>query len=118
MKKYLFSLLISLFSISAIANTDSLDEINHLLSFVENTNCKYERNGKIHTGAEAVEHIKKKYDYYKDDIVTAEDFVKYAATKSKMSGKFYWVQCDSNSRIKSKDWLLRELHHFSQIDTD
>ena len=35
-------------------------EIDHLLTFVESTQCKYERNGTIHTGPEAAAHIKRK----------------------------------------------------------
>lgn len=84
-------------------------EINHLLQFVGLTSCKYERNGTMHTGKDAVEHINKKYEYYKDDIETAEDFIEYSATKSKMSGKYYLVHCNTNDPVNSKDWLLTEL---------
>jgi Family of unknown function (DUF5329) len=53
-------------------------EVNHLLKFIETTDCQYERNGDKHTGKEAAEHIKKKYDYFKDKIVSAEDFIETA----------------------------------------
>lgn len=99
-----------LFSVNACANPP--DEINHLLAFVKDTNCTYERNGKKHTSAEAVEHIRKKYDYFSDDIETPEDFIKFAATKSKMSGKYYLVHCPSQPTLKSKDWLLKELANY------
>ena len=68
-------------------------------------------NGRI-TCAEALGHIKKKYDYFSDDIETAEDFIQYAATKSKMSGKYYLVHCPSQPTIKSQDWLLAELKRY------
>ena len=99
-----------LLALPASANTS--DEISHLLNFVKDTKCEYERNGKRHSGAEAVKHIKKKYDYFIEDIETSEDFIKYAATKSKMSGKYYLVYCSSNVAIKSKDWLLAELNNY------
>ncbi len=88
------------------------DEINHLLSYVANTQCQYDRNGTLHSGAEAVEHINKKYDYFKDDIQTTEDFIKYSATKSKMSGNFYYIRCHEKAALKSKDWLLNELKRY------
>lgn len=88
------------------------DEIKHLLAYVEATDCQYERNGKHHNGSEALAHIRKKYDYYQDDIQSAEDFIKYAATKSNLSGKHYKVHCDNQKAIKSSDWLKAELSAF------
>ena len=102
--------LLSLCSLNAVASTQ--DEINHLLSFVASTDCKYERNGTLHTGAEAVEHINKKYDYYSDDITSTEDFIEYSATKSKMSGKYYKIHCGNSAPIKSQKWLLTELQAY------
>lgn len=98
---------LSIFSLHVLAS--SQDEIDHLLSFVASTDCEYERNGTMHNGSEAVEHINKKYAYYLDDIESTEDFIKYAATKSKMSGKYYKINCSDQSAVKSKDWLLAEL---------
>lgn len=103
----IFVILLSAFSLHVFAATQ--DEINHLLRFVASTDCKYERNGTMHTGKEAVEHINKKYAYYSDDIESTEDFIKYSATKSKMSGKYYKIHCTNNSSMKSQDWLLAEL---------
>jgi hypothetical protein len=93
----------------ATANTQ---EIHHLLRFVETTQCKYERNGKQQNGVDAVAHIKKKYDYFEDDIDTAEDFIELSATKSTMSGKAYKVHCPDEDVITSKKWLLDELAAF------
>ncbi|WP_016957687.1 DUF5329 family protein [Catenovulum agarivorans] len=91
------------------AFADMQAEIDHLLNYVANTNCQYERNGTMHKGEEAVAHIKKKYDYFIDDIESTEDFIKYSATKSKMSGKYYLIHCPEQTPIKSKYWLLAEL---------
>ncbi|WP_226996503.1 DUF5329 family protein [Thalassotalea crassostreae] len=103
-------ILLSLISFNSFAT--SADEINHLLSYVESTQCKYERNGTMHTGSEAAEHINKKYEYYRDDIETTEDFIKYSATKSKMSGKYYKIHCADKAVVNSKDWLLSELKRY------
>lgn len=106
-------LLLSIFSLNAIASTQ--DEINHLLKFVASTECKYERNGTMHNGKEALEHIKNKYAYYSDDIKSTEDFIKYSATKSKMSGKYYNIHCSNKTSLKSKDWLLAELMVYREV---
>ena len=88
---------------------DTQQEIAHLLNFVANTTCQYERNGTMHDGVEAQKHIKKKYHYYLDKINSAEDFIKYSATKSTMSGKKYFIHCTNSPVQQSSDWLLHEL---------
>ena len=107
-----FIMMLIAFSLNVLAS--SQDEINHLLNFVASTDCKYERNGTMHNGKEAVVHINKKYAYYADDIESTEDFIKYSATKSKMSGKYYKIHCSNMTPIKSQDWLLNELTAFRQ----
>ncbi|WP_339718400.1 DUF5329 domain-containing protein [Marinomonas primoryensis] len=106
-KKTLFFMLMTFFTINLFASTQ--DEISHLLDYVGITECKYERNGTLYNGAEAVNHINKKYDYYRNKVQTAEDFIEYAATKSVFSGKYYLIHCNDNPPVKSQDWLSAEL---------
>ena len=91
---------------------DTQQEINHLLEFVANTTCQYERNGNVYDGARAEKHIKRKYEYFKDKINSAEDFIKYSATKSTMSGKQYKIHCENIATQNSSDWLLDELKKY------
>ena len=88
------------------------EEISHLLLYVQNTECEYDRNGTIYTGEEAAEHIQTKYDYFKNRINTAERFIELSATKSTMSGRQYTVQCRGLEKLTSKDWLLKELESY------
>jgi hypothetical protein len=97
---------------TAIADTQQ--EINHLLGFVASTTCQYERNGNVYDGARAVKHINRKYEYFKDEINSAEDFIKYSATKSTMSGKQYKIHCSNVPVQNSSDWLLDELKKYRQ----
>lgn len=71
-----------------------------------------ERNGKRHSSAEALAHIKKKYDYFRDRIRTTEDFILLSASKSTMSGKSYTVSCDGLEHIQTRDWLMQELNEY------
>lgn len=109
----LFIILLSTITLNVFASTQ--DEINHLLSFIASTDCKYERNGTMHNGNEAVEHINKKYAYFSEDIKSTEDFIEYSATKSKMSGEYYKIHCSNQEPIKSKDWLLNELKAYRAL---
>ncbi len=87
------------------------EEISHLLEYISSSGCTFIRNSSGHTAEEAIEHIQKKYDYFKSRIKTTEDFIKYAATKSTLSGKLYKVRC-SGMEIPCADWLKTELDRF------
>jgi hypothetical protein len=100
----------------AIANTQQ--EIAHLLNFVASTTCQYERNGTIYDGIAAQKHIKQKYHYYVDKINSAEDFIKYSATKSTMSGGKYNVHCSNLPVQYSSEWLLNELKNYRASQSD
>ena len=104
-----------LFASTDIADTQQ--EINHLLEFVANTSCQYERNGSVYDGVRAEKHIKKKYEYFRDRINSAEDFIEYSATKSTMSGKQYKIHCDNMATQNSSDWLLNELKKYRDNQT-
>jgi len=98
-------------SVSASGSV-TIIEINHLLDFVRQTDCQFIRNGKSYSGKEAVEHIRKKYDYHKDKIDSAEAFIELSASKSMMSGKYYMISCGDKPKLKSRDYLLQELKTF------
>ena len=111
MKKPLLSLLLwlSLGSQSIAASTG--DEIEHLLNFVENSGCIFERNGTSYDSVEARAHIQKKYDYISNRVESAEDFIRHAASQSSMSGKKYQATCNGQT-LSSEEWLTRELQRF------
>lgn len=87
-------------------------EVQHLLDYLRASDCVMERNGEQHSGEDAYAHVKKKYDYFSDDIDTSEEFIDYAATKSTMSGKYYRVLCPGVSPVRTRDWLLDELRRY------
>lgn len=113
MKKIIFA--ISLFFptlILADVPANQQKEVSHLLNFVKDSKCIINRNGTDYDGKEAVKHIEDKYNYFRDKIKNTEDFIKYSATKSTMSGKFYMVTCTEKKSIKTQNWLLDELKRY------
>ncbi len=100
-----------------VFGSDMQSEINHLLAFLENSECQFERNGKLHTGKDTVDHVKKKYTYFKSKIDSAEKFIEYSATKSTLSGKYYMVLCKDSPKVKTQDWLLQELKKYRSKDS-
>jgi peptidoglycan hydrolase CwlO-like protein len=93
-------------------------EVNHLLAFVENSHCIVNRNGDKHQADEAVKHIKRKYDYFRDDINSTEDFINLSASKSTLSGNYYTVLCPGKKTIRTQDWLMTELKHYRAKKND
>ena len=87
-------------------------EVEHLLEFVETSDCIFERNDKRYDGKKASKHIKRKYKYFRDEITTTEEFIEYSGTKSTRSGKDYLIYCDNNEPIESSVWLLEELTQY------
>ena len=116
MKKSLKVLLITYLFIynfvSADVPSNQVKEVTHLLAFVENSACIINRNGSDYPAEKGVSHIEMKYDYFRDDIKSTEDFIEYSATKSTMSGKYYMVTCPGKPSMKTQDWLLTELNRF------
>lgn len=91
-------------------------EVNQLMAAVENSGCKFSRNGTWYGGAEARAHLQKKFDYLdkKDMLTTTESFIDKGASTSSMSGKPYEMQCPGAKPVSSADWLnaqLKRLRH-------
>ena len=91
-------------------------EVQYLLSFLERSDCKFNRNGDWYSASEARAHLEMKYRYLvdQDSIATTEDFIDQAATASSMSGKIYLVQCGTAEPVPSARWLTVELHRLRQ----
>ena len=96
---------------SSSAFPDTLAEIQHLLQYLENPACEFERNGTVYDSREARAHIERKYNSVRSHVDETEDFIKYAATKSSMSGRKYHVTCDGKKQT-SAEWLHNELSRY------
>jgi len=113
MKNIIIIWVLCFFAWSAIAGDEQMQaEIDHLITYIQNSNCKFIRNGKAHTPDEAIEHILKKYDHFEDKIKTTEDFIDFCASKSILSKKPYKIGCPDQELVESKHWFLEELKRF------
>jgi Family of unknown function (DUF5329) len=110
-----FTLLYALiWSMAAYAGAESgnenpADAINYLLTYVKNSDCIFIRNGREHTAKAAVAHMQRKYEHFKDEIKSPEDFIRLAATKSLMTGKPYFIETPDGTKLESENWLLEAL---------
>ncbi|SDI88759.1 DUF5329 family protein [Variovorax sp. OV700] len=67
------------------------------------------RNGDEHNAADAAKHMQAKFDHFKDEIVTAEDFIDRCASRSEMTGKPYQVKMPNGAVRDAKEFLNAEL---------
>lgn len=97
-------------------NVEVKGEITELFDFIRSSPCRFNRNGRWYTSIEAAEHINTKYQYVlkKGRIGSTEDFIKYAAARSSITGREYKVQCDGGELISSTDWLTAKLQHIRE----
>lgn len=95
-------------------NTD--ETIVYLLAFVAKSDCTFIRNDQSYTDTQASRHMQDKRRYFKDQIVTPEDFIRLAATKSLQTGQPYMVRlrqkqmfCETKSKsVRSPSTEKRE----------
>ncbi len=95
--------------IRADPSDDTEAAIQHLLSYVRQSGLVFVRNFNNYDSEEAARHISKKYSYFREKIVTPEDFVELCASKSLLTGKAYLVIDDQEQELPTRDWLLIEL---------
>ncbi len=88
-------------------------EILHLIKYIENSDCVFIRNDNAYDAKKAGQHLRRKYDYARERVQTADDFIKYIASKSSISGQQYWVRC-GNQEISTAKWLSAELKRFRE----
>jgi hypothetical protein len=91
-----------------MARADALsDEIAYLIGFIRHSSCTFIRNGSEYAGDKAADHIQAKYDHFKGEIKTVEDFIDRAASKSLLSGKPYEVRC-AGKTVPAAEWIRAE----------
>jgi hypothetical protein len=95
----------------SLAGTDS--EIEHLLKYIETSDCRFDRNGNLYNGPEAARHIRTKYARTKRWIKSSGDFIRYAATESSMTGRPYKVIC-KGVETTTAQWLRDELARYRE----
>jgi len=91
--------------------------IEYMLARVAGSDVEFLRNGKSHSAAEAVNHMRRKYDFYADRIHTPEDFIEWAATKSMLSGRAYMIR-HANGEVPAAEWMHRLLKDYRRSKDD
>ena len=98
---------------AAARQAEDLDTtIQHLITYVRESDVTFERNISRHDSVEAAAHIEKKYKYFRDEIDTPEQFIERCATASLVTGKQYLIIDSQGHEIPAGDWLNTELARY------
>jgi hypothetical protein len=109
----LFALLLGAAAALAQATPSASEQklIDTLILRVSNMKTMtFMRNGDEHNAANAAKHMQAKFDHFKDEIVTAEDFIDRCASRSEVTGKPYQVKLSNGVVKDAKEFLTAELH--------
>jgi len=111
-RRWLVRVFVSLAICSAVPAraAESLEQtIAFLLHRIETADATFIRNGQTHTPQEAVAHVRAKYEHFKGQIKTPEDFIRLAATKSLLTGQPYHVRTRNGEEMSLNTWLSNAL---------
>jgi hypothetical protein len=91
-------------------------EIDHLLAYLAQSGCRFERNGTWYDADKGRAHMERKLGWLlrRDLVTTAEEFIEHAATQSSRSGEAYRVQCGDGEPVTSATWFSVELKRFRE----
>jgi predicted RNA-binding protein with PIN domain len=72
------------------------------------------RNGSEYNAADAAKHMQAKYDHFRKELVTAEDFIERCASRSEMTGQAYKVKLAGGTVRDANEFLNNELRALRQ----
>ncbi len=101
--------------VSGAAFSATMDEeIDFLLETVGNSGCIFTRNGKDHAAEAARDHLQMKRKTGARYFDSSEEYIEKLASKSFWSGKPYYIQCGSESRVTAGEWFTVLLEQYRQ----
>jgi hypothetical protein len=86
------------------------EKIELLINTIETMqDARFIRNGKEYSSAKAAQHLRKKWSHVKKRISTADQFIKYIASKSSISNKPYQIKMADGTIVSSESVLRKKL---------
>jgi hypothetical protein len=110
-------LVVSMYALADVP-PEQKPEVEHLVQFVADSHCIIHRNDTDHDAKEAAHHITSKYKYYRNEIRSTEDFIRYSGTRSTITGRRYSVSCPGQHTIDMQRWLTDELIQYRAEKSD
>jgi hypothetical protein len=89
--------------------------IDYLISTVAAMHdAQFIRNGTSYDARAAAEHLRTKLSFAGSHVQTAEDFIRYCATSSSVSGRPYEIRLADGQVVRTADFLRDKLAEFDR----
>lgn len=104
--------------ISIVSHAEEMDamesrKIEYLIASIETLeNAEFIRNGRAHDAGAAADHLRLKLRKAGSRVKTAQDFIRYCATGSSMSGKPYQIRFADGRTVATGEYLRQQLDGF------
>ena len=115
MSKFLAMTLLCLAAVAqaGAAATSESSRIEYLLTVVASLHdAQFIRNGKAYDSAAAASHLRTKLRVAGGRVKTAEDFIRYCASESSVSGEPYEIRFADGRVVMSAEFLRQKLLEF------
>ena len=100
-------------SATAARQAEALDTtIQYLIAYVKESDVTFERNFFHHDPVEAARHIERKYQHFRDEIDSPEEFIELCATASLVTGMPYLIVDGQGNEMPAGEWLNTELARY------
>lgn len=116
---FLFGALLLLACLASMPGTgraatqgDTGQTVAYLIRYVADSGLVFVRNASKYPASEAAEHMERKYQHFRDEIRTPEDFIRLCATRSLMTGKPYKVITAQGNELATAEWLREALQTY------
>ncbi|OPX99307.1 MAG: hypothetical protein A4E60_02826 [Syntrophorhabdus sp. PtaB.Bin047] len=95
-------------------NLSEAARIQYLIASVEALEgAKFIRNGSEHDARAAADHLRLKLKVAGNKVKTAEDFIKYCASRSSMTGEPYLIRFADGTTVRSEVFFRNRLRTFA-----
>jgi hypothetical protein len=107
---------ILVWTISFAQDQNEMEKINFLIDSVENAKgVTFIRNRTEYDAKAAADHLRLKLRESRYRVKTAEDFIKYCASKSSMSGEPYRIKFSDGTITDSESYFRKQLLRFEKV---
>jgi len=86
--------------------------IGYLIDVVATSEHTFLRNSTRYSAAQAAQHLQRKYQHFRDEIHTVDDFIELAASRSLLTGKPYLVIDTAGISTPTSQWLQQVLSDY------
>ena len=97
---------------------DSLNETEKIERLIQRVarmeDAVFIRNGEAYGAEAAAEHMRDKWEWKRDEIRTAREFIEKAASESSFTGSPYKIRFEDGREVSSRAFLLSELSRIEQ----